>query len=204
MHIASDSDDVIVDFIGGVCGAVSRDFGVPVTSEDITSWDMGAVLDPILGEPWWEWMRRHAWLWGEKFTPVPGALGALEQLRRDGHWVEVITNKPDWAEAEVWKWYGRYKPPVQQVTVIPYTQDGVARPKHDVTDAVLLIDDRPEACADWVASRADRTAFLFSQPHNYSAPTSAAQRHLTGRVVRAADWHDVLRLVSVLEEEGAT
>ena len=185
MHIALDSDDVVLDFIGGVCEAVSRDYGVHITPTDITGWEFSDVLDPVLGEPWWEWMRRHAWLWGEKFKPVHGAIGGIEILRRAGHWLEVVTNKPAWAEAEVWKWYGRYKPPVNQVTVVPL--DG-RRPKHEVTEAVLLIDDKPETCADWVASRPNRMAFLFDHPHNQAA------KPVPG-VMRVKDWQHIVSLI---------
>jgi len=186
MHIALDSDDVVVAFLAGVCESINRDYDAHITPEDFTSWAMAPVVEPILGEPWWGWMRRHAWLWGEKFKPVPGAIGGIESLRRNGHWLEIVTNKPEWAESEVWKWYGRYKPPVNQVTIVPL-EGPERRAKHDVTSAVLLVDDKPEACEEWAASRNDRFAFLFDQPHNRSAAVRPG-------VTRVRDWNHIVQL----------
>ena len=158
-HIAIDMDDVLLDFVDGVCVSISRDYGVKVTSADITDWDMSKVLNPLVGEDWWDWMRRHVWLWGEKFKPTLGALGGVERLRAAGHYLEVVASKPDWAEAQVWVWLGRYRPPVNRVTVI-----GMGEKKVDRTEADILIDDKPENCFQFVED--GRQAILFDRPHN--------------------------------------
>lgn len=161
MHIAVDFDDVVLDFVAGVCDTVSRDFGVKVCPNDITSWQFGQFLDKYIGQDWWSWLEEHAWLWGEKFKPVPGALGGLEKLRRDGHRVELLTSKPAWAEDQVWVWLARYKPKLTQVTIVPLDAY-----KPDYTEAQLLIDDRDKNITEWVDSSPSRLAVLYTRPHN--------------------------------------
>lgn len=219
LHIAVDMDDVVVAFVDGVLEAVNRDFDVRprLTAEDVTGWNWGPdLLDPIIGRSWWDWLQDHSHLWGEKFKPVPGALGGLEALRRAGHRVELLTAKPEWAEDQVFVWLGRYKPKVTTVTLVPVNAD-----KTKFTDAEYLVDDRDKNVAEWVLSsymprdkRAgrggwmDRTALLFDMPHNrafnpyeeiHSYPPDAPN-HAADRIIRVDNWRDVL---AVIEREAA-
>ena len=187
LHIAVDMDDVVVAFVDGVLEAVNRDFDVKpaLTREDVTGWNWGPeLLDPIIGVSWWEWLREHAHLWGEKFKPVPGALGGLEHLRRAGHRVELLTAKPEWAEDQVFVWLGRYKPKVTTVTLVPVNAD-----KTEWTDAQYLVDDRDKNVAEWVNSDKDRHALLFAMPHNRRYDVGVS------RILRVDDWRDVLATI---------
>jgi 5'(3')-deoxyribonucleotidase len=195
--VAFDADDVVIDFVGGICETLSRDYGVDVNPESITSWNFGQFIDHIIGEDWWTWMEKHAWLWHEKFKPIPGAIGSLETLRREGWRLELITAKPAWAEVAVWAWLGRYArvPTFQTVTIVPQP-NVTGQKKHDVSSATILVDDRPENCHEWQESREDRLAILFDRPHN----------HHDHELVRAKDWRHVVELLrheAALRQEGS-
>lgn len=177
MHIAVDMDDVILDFTGGVIDAVNLEYAPspPLTVDDVKDWHIGEVLNPIIGYSWWRWMRKRSWLWSN-FPAVPGAIGYLERLRSDGHYLEVVTSKPEWAEANVWQWLGKWKPPVQRVTIV---NDSVE--KVEATTAEVLVDDKFEnvkAFAD-----AARHAVLFTRSHNRHAPRYPG-------VARTSGWED--------------
>lgn len=184
MRIAVDMDDVVVDFIGGLLAAVKVEYDVEIPVSSITEWDLKPVLDPIIGRSWWAWLRDREWLWAN-FDAVDGAIGSIDRLRRDGHWVEMVTSKPDWAEHNVFKWLGKWRPAFQRVTLCK-----VEDKKTDFTDADVLIDDKPSHCADFVAS--GRKAILFTAAHNRASKTPKG-------VVRAGSWLTVLDIIKEME-----
>ncbi len=163
--------------------------------EHITAWDLGPVLNPIVGHDWWEWWAERDWLWAQA-PAVPGAIGGIRTLRRAGHYLEIITSKPEWAEPQTWRWLGKWRPPVHRVTIVPFSKERPIR-KCDVTNAVLLVDDKPETCVEWVESRLDRTAFLYNRPHNRAGFTSRSER-----IVRVNNWVQVLKEVDRIERKG--
>jgi 5'(3')-deoxyribonucleotidase len=180
VHIAIDHDDVLADFTGGLRRAVQTEYGVVVP--EFVEWDISVVLDPILGEPWWGWLQRRDWLWAN-FPAVEGAIGTLELLRKDGHYLEIVTHKPRWAEASVFKWLGLWRPPVHRVTIVDPSES-----KLWATNADLLVDDKVENCQEfWDAGR---HAILFDRPHNRKAKVLATSQH------RAASWSEVRRLLT--------
>jgi 5'(3')-deoxyribonucleotidase len=181
LHIALDLDDVVLDFVAGILETVNRDFDANVQPSDITDWNFGQFIDDIIGQPWFEWLEEHAWLWGQKFKPVQGALGGIEKLRRAGHYIEIVTAKPPWAEDATWAWMARYKPRVHRLTIVPV--DHISK-KYEITDADVLVDDKWENCSEWAAD--GRPAILYNRPHNfhYGAPPEG--------VLRADDWNDIL------------
>jgi len=84
---------------------------------------------------------------------------------------------------------GRWRPAFQSVTIVD-----LEHPKHEVSQADIIIDDKPETVANWVASADDRFGILFRQPWNDDAVLPEE------RAVRAADWHQVLHVVDIFEE----
>jgi len=127
LHIALDLDDVVLDFVAGILDTVNRDYDANVQPSEITDWNFGQFIDEIIGKPWFEWLEEHAWLWGEKFKPVPGAIGGIEKLRRAGHYIEIVTAKPEWAEDATWLWLAKYKPRVHRLTIVPIDQETILR-----------------------------------------------------------------------------
>lgn len=184
-HIAVDMDDVLVDFVGGLVTAIATEYEVQITREQLEEcgWDLHPLLDPIVGRSWWSWLRDREWLWAG-FPAVPGAIGGIDTLRRQGHYLELVTSKPEWAEHNVWKWLGKWRPPFNQVTVVSPKQNKV-----DHTPADILIDDKPDNCASFLAE--NRGAILFSAPHNKHYKPAAPI------LKRAADWSEVLNLLGV-------
>ena len=186
LHIALDLDDVVLDFVAGICDTVNRDFGSNIQPSDVNDWNFGQFIDKYIGRDWFEWLEDHAWLWGEKFKPVPGAIGGIEKLRRAGHYIEIVTAKPTWAEDALWTWLARYKPRVHRLTIVPLIEDGGAIPKSQATDADLLIDDRWENCLEWIAD--DRPALLYTRPHNGSRVPPQG-------IVRVHSWNHILSVI---------
>jgi 5'(3')-deoxyribonucleotidase len=186
-HIAVDLDDVVLDFMGGIKRAVQTEYGVEIP--DFDRWDLGEQLDHILGKSWWKWMRERDWLW-PNFPAMPGAIGSLAQLRDAGHYVEIVTAKPEWAEFSVWKWMGKWRPPVQAVTIVNSDDPDIR--KVDNTDADIIIDDKASNVAEFVEE--GRVGILFGRPHNHAEV-------LTPGMFRAEDWRHALELVT-LEANG--
>lgn len=179
-HYAVDMDDVVVDFVGGLIAAVKTEHGVTITTEELekTGWDLHPLLDPIIGYSWWTWLKRREWLWAG-FPAVEGAIGSIERLRQQGHYLELVTSKPAWAEHNVWKWLGKWRPAFQRVTIVDADTC-----KADATSADLLIDDKPDNCQPFLDQ--GRRAILFARPHNHSVRDDFLTAH---------SWADVLFLL---------
>jgi len=180
LHIAVDLDDVTVDFIGGLVKSVNTEYGTNLSVDDITQWDLHPLLDPIIGRSFWGWLRDREWLWAQ-FDAVPGAIGAIDKLRREGHYLEAVTSKPAWAEHNVWKWIGLWRPAFQRVTIVTLEDC-----KADFTVADVLIDDKPQNCLEF--AREGREAIMLTRPHNREATTPQ-------RVFRADGWPEVLGII---------
>lgn len=189
MKIAVDLDDVVLDFMTGVRRAVETEYGV--TIPEYEHWDMSERLDPIIGFSWWKWLRRRDWLW-PNFPAIPGAIGGIDRLRQQGHYVECVTSKPDWAEFATWKWLGKWRPAFQRVTIVRSSDK-----KSAFTDAELLIDDKMSNCEDF--AREHRTAYLFERPHNRSASIAGWAGE---RISRAHNWEDVLFMVEMEDADA--
>ena len=177
-HLAVDLDDTVLDFTGGLRSVIQKEYGVALP--EFEEWDLHHVLDPIVGGSWWKWMRRREWLWAT-FPAIDGAIGALDLLRAKGHYLELITSKPEWGEASVWKWLGLWRPPFNRVTIV-----GQHDEKAKMTTANLLIDDKIDNLLGFVETH--RPAILFERPHNRSLlPYNG--------IVRAENWQAVLEMV---------
>lgn len=172
LHIAVDLDDVVLDFMGGLQEAIKTEYGISVPN--FTKWEIADVLDPILGKRWWDWMRERDWLWSQ-FPALEGSIGGLVLLRGRGHYLEIVTSKPEWAEYAVWKWLGKWRPPVHRVTIVD-----LETPKIDVTDADVLIDDKVENVNQF--DKDGRLGILFSRTHNRT------RDDVGDSVVRAEGW----------------
>lgn len=194
MRLAIDMDDVMCGFVEGVCDTVSREFDTLVDPASVISWEFSKFLDNVIGYSWWEWLEQHAWLWGEKFKPVPGAIGGVDTLRRAGHTLELLTSKPDWAEDQVFVWLARYKPRFHKVTIVPVEGLGKGRSKVHYTDAELLVDDKTENCLEFV--QAGRDALLFAMPHNATAQMPGGPGVFLTRV---NGWHEVVEEIAKRE-----
>ncbi len=188
LHIAVDLDDVVLAFGDGVREAVAKEYGVQVP--EFRGWNgIGESIDPIIGRSWWEWMEERDWLWAH-FDVMPGAIGGLSMLRERGHYVEILTTKPLWAEYAVWKWLGKWRPPVQRVTIVGLENSDV---KAELTEADVIVDDNADNIYPFIED--GRMGILYDRPHNQEAQL------LDHAMYRAMDWRQVVALVD-LESEG--
>lgn len=182
MHVAVDCDDVMLAFFENVLNCFYREYGIEVPW-DGAPWGADAVAftkHPAFiasgYKDWWGWLRDRDWLWG--IAPaIHGSIGGVKQLRAAGHYMEMVTSKPDWAEPQVWRWLGKWRPPFERVTI---TKPGVR--KVDATDADLIIDDKRSTCEEFID--AGRAAILFDQSGTAVGP-------FRGLLV-AHDWREVV------------
>lgn len=188
LHVAVDLDDVVLDFMAGVFSAFEREYGVR-PEYDQQPWGSAAVeftRHPMFLESgyqnWWGWLRDREWLWAT-FGTVPGAIGGIKRLRAAGHYVECVTSKPEWAEHNVWKWLGRWRPAFHAVTIVT-----AGDRKVDFTDADVLVDDKPQNCVEFM--EVGRHAVLFDR----------SQRAEHCGAYTARDWESVVKVVGFLAE----
>jgi len=185
---------VTLDFFQGNIDSMYREFGILLLKEDVKTWDNNPVKMFPWKEwgykSWWNWLEQRDWLWAT-FNAISGAIGGIHALRAHGHYVECVTSKPKWAEPQVQRWIGKWRPDFQRVTIVD-----LDHPKHEATDADILVDDRPSTIESWVASAPDRLGILYRQPWNDSM-------ELGERMVRVHDWHGVLETVALMEREEA-
>ena len=170
--------------------AVIKEYGIDVGA--FPDWNMRTQLDPVLGRSWWAWLRERDWLWSH-FDAVDGAIGWIDRLSREGYWIEIVTSKPDWAIHQVYRWLGKWRPRVNQVTVV-----GAHDKKVDFTNAAILVDDKLENLLEFVD--AGRRGIMFSRPHNITGPA------LPKGIVRANSWqevHDLIRITIPTPKENA-
>lgn len=195
LHIAIDLDDVVLDFMPSVMASFAREYGEqPVY--DGCPWGQQAVefgKHPLFlasgYKSWWDWLRDREWLWAN-FPVINGAIGGIKRLRHAGHYVECVTAKPTWAEHNVWKWLGKWRPAFNRVTVVTNGQKKV-----DFTNAYVMVDDKLETCVDFV--RSGRVAVWFNRAN---APSQA----YNDSIKIARNWEEVLKAIEEFSyERGA-
>lgn len=188
MHIAVDCDDVMLDFMGSVMRSFELEFGITPDwdggpwSEDAVKFTTHPAFAAAGYEDWWAWLTHRDWLWA-LFPAIPGAIGGVKRLRHDGHYLEMVTSKPEWAEPQVWRWLGKWRPAFNAVTIVANGQS-----KLDYTEAELIIDDRHKTCREFVA--AGRRAVNFDRSSSPAEPSFG--------LWVAHDWTEVLDIVGSL------
>lgn len=175
-HLAIDLDDVVLDFTGGLRESVLKEYDVMLPPEAFDKWEIGEILNPIIGINWWKWLREREWLWAQ-FPAVNGAVGGLNALRRAGFYLECVTSKPEWAEHNTWKWLGKWRPPFNRVTIV-----GPMDRKVEFTDAYLLVDDKVENIEQFLHD--GRKGILFDRHYNRESSLE-----------RALHWREVVERI---------
>lgn len=177
----------MIDFVPHLARCVRTEFGVEM---DDTKWESieTAVDWRAYGyKSWWSWLKQRDWLWA--LAPaIPGSIGGVQWLRANGHRPELLTAKPDWAEPQVHRWLGRWRPSFERTNIV-----GVKANKPSCSDADVLIDDRVQNVEQWVKSDDSRTAILFGQPWNQDWDPQP-------RIIRASGWQATLEAVRLLED----
>lgn len=189
MHVAIDLDDVTVDFVPGMLASYEREFGERIDIDSGGTWGPTMVqffqgTDRLLAAGYrsaWDWLKEREWLWAQ-FPAVPGAIGGITALRAQGHYVEAVTSKPKWAEHNVWKWLGKWRPPFNQVTIV-----STGDKKVNFTDADIIVDDKLETCKQF--------------PHAVWFDRFGSQESSDPRIYRVQTWEEVVVAVNEIEEK---
>lgn len=176
VKIAVDLDDVTFEFTQCVLKAWNRDQSMwgaaGIEYDSLTSWGRLFELVPL------SWLRRNVHIWS-RCKPVIGASRVIRELRQQGHFLEAVTEKPDWAITTVAQLLRNF-PGIafDKVTIV-----GPGQSKADASDALLLIDDGPDNIRDWAAD--GRLTLVYDRPWN---------RDLSG-YRRVKSWDDILAYV---------
>ena len=194
MHVAVDLDDVCMEFFSSVCKEVAIAFPAENLDpermyQDTTDWHKNPVKDLTCfgkGRTWWDWLKDNKFLWAT-FLPVPGALAGVEQLRKQGHWVEALTSKPAWAEFVVWRWQNIWQFPFNTVTIVP-----TGTSKLEMSYADVLVDDRLSTCLEWQEARGPDSAILYKRPWNMQTEDVTLRK--------ASSWEYVLDQVKRIDQ----
>lgn len=194
-----------MDFWSRVIECYNTEFGEDLEHEVQNDWGDNPIkqsdhFGPDQAyEDWWAWWRDRHWLWAT-CDAIPGAIGGLSKLRADGHYVEIVTHKPEWARREMTSWLSKWHPQFDRLTLVPNQQS-----KAGVTRARVLVDDKPQNVQEWNVSQ--RPAVLFTRPWNedvYTSPPRMADTYGgRGLTFRADDWTDVLDLIARLDDDAA-
>lgn len=191
LHIAVDHDDVMLQLCAGLSKSINLERGLDTKPEDFANNQHGRAFVKELGLGKYDdldsWFAKHAWVWAT-YDAVVGAIGGVEQLRADGHMVELITKKPEWGEWVVWKWLSLWRPPFHKVTITPLHAN-----KAHWTDADILIDDSDTQVKEW--HDAGRAAIIFDQPWNTHLQTAPL-----GGLFRAKGWKDIPKCIEMLDQ----
>lgn len=185
-HFASDVDDVIADFMGGMKRSFELEFGVHVDlghswGDDAVKFSQHPLFREAGYEDWWGWLRDRDWIWGGVIPAIPGAIGGLKILHERGHYIELVTSKPDWARPQLNRWLGKWRPYYDHITVVRPGQRKV-----DYTSADIIVDDKPETCNEFV--EAGRQAIFFT-------PSGEMTDSVKPDVLVARSWPQVLDLM---------
>ena len=152
---------MLIDFVGAWIHSVNMELGGDWKREDLRleGWDMAAHASEIVGCHWLnDWFRQHIGYWMDADT-TKGAVKCINRLSENFD-IEIVTNKPDWARVVVWDWLHWHNPNVFRVTVTDHFA------KHEVSNADILIDDRPDTVRRWIDSRPGRYGILFDRSQN--------------------------------------
>lgn len=198
MKIVVDMDDTLFDYWAGVVTKkVSFEYGIDLTPRlgSEFTWDNNPVKNffEARGETWWDWMRNRDWLW-TLCKPFPGSIGTINDWRKQGHFVEVLTKKPEWAQWTVPALLAKWRIAVDRVTMQIITEDPRTydqAKKHEVSDGLLLIDDNQANLTGWLD--AGRPAICFTQPWNTDFTYPGCSR--------ADDWTQLRHIVEAITRQ---
>lgn len=195
LHLAVDCDDVLVDFWPRVLRCFNKEFGESLEMDAQNDWGDNPIKKSEHFGPgkayasWWEWWRDRHWLWAT-CDAIPGAIGGLKALAERGHYVELLTHKPDWARREMTAWLAKWHPRFDRLTLVALEES-----KSTATDAKILIDDKPKNVREWIESDKKRHAILFTRPWNVQWDWGVDNARLT----RAETWADILTALDFLK-----
>jgi hypothetical protein len=159
MHVLFDCDGVLSDTVGTLFRLLETDH----TTDEICHWNFLELLE--------EWHGRYARIMAERtfddpafwahLGELPGALEAVQAVRRAGAEVRVVTTP--WPTCREWD-YARREWLKRNFDIMPH-EVWVGYAKEDL-DGDILVEDKGATVLSWAAAHPGSVAFLYDQPWN--------------------------------------
>ena len=183
MKILVDMDDVLEPLAEHLCAELNARHGTAVQRDDLTSWDIEQFFPSLTIEQIFAPLHEPSfWM---AMEPKKGAARALKTLVEYGHTVRVVTaSHPGTVKAKM-DWLLNAYPCLKWEDVIIATDKSLILGDVIIDDGVHNLES--SKCP---------IKILFDAPHNRNYDARA------NRMVRAANWADVMFYLSVLEEYG--
>lgn len=107
MRIAVDIDGVLRDFVGQVNKVYEEDFPGDTTPLPVTAWDMHQFYPLGQRDPkaFWNWVfKRRGFSIFKYASPYTGSREMLDELRKQGHHICLLTTQPPGNESLTCDW----------------------------------------------------------------------------------------------------
>jgi uncharacterized HAD superfamily protein len=183
--IGVDMDGVLCDTMAQLCILAQQQFGVSMTKDMITEWDIWNTT-PITKEQCLQLFDE-----GNVFAeaePLLYAKQALEYFNHDdishrGWWIEVVTDRPGKHIALTSKWLFDNKMP-WHVLILKSARE---KPIYAVSQKIdIFVEDRLSTAI--ALSKVVDTVFLLDSPWNKSV-------QLTNNVIRVKSWQQIQQMM---------
>jgi 5'(3')-deoxyribonucleotidase len=178
LRLGIDLDGVVADFNAGWVSRYNKDFSAELSQEAVQIWDGLHRLTHFQHmKDFWAWARGKD---GESIfrnlEPYEGALEALGRLHMAGHYVVIITSKPDWAIHDTLAWLADRRVLTREVHL---TDEKWAVP------CDVYLDDAPHQLVRIHQVRPEALTCRFVRPWNRPVPG----------VKDVANWDEFVRIV---------
>ncbi|HSM43381.1 MAG TPA: hypothetical protein VK969_00030 [Acidimicrobiia bacterium] len=187
MRLGIDLDGVVANFTKGWMYFYNREFGTELVVEDSRNW--GDLVDLThFGDidEFWNWssdLDGRSVFW--HLEPFPGAVEALHELHRAGHYIVVVTTKPAFAVSDTNEWISTHDLPAEEIHIL---EDKWLVP------CDVYLDDGPHVLPGLVENRPEATVCRYVRPWNRPVPGA----------VDVEDFDEFREVVGRLAVEGKT
>lgn len=191
MYIGIDLDEVLADFMSALIDFHNCTYGTSFTKNDFHSCEFHEVWGGTQEEAIQKVYDFHKTAYSENMQPVAGSVEGVENLKRDGHTLSVITSRQyDFVDLTK-NWLQKYFP--DKFSNIHFTnshsQNGVAIKKSEICSRLnvgILIDDRADNANECAMS--GTKVFLLDYPWNRNA-------NLLPTVTRVKSWQEIIKSI---------
>ncbi len=168
LRLGIDLDGVVADFNHGWTWRYNRDFPDRIDRElgvdDVVEWDAPTLLSHFgTMSEFWRWAETCAE--GRSIfhglDPYPGAIEALDALRRDGHHIVILTTKPHFSIHDTYDWLARHRVPSTEIHIL----DDKTR-----VDCDVYLDDADHNLEALVAAHPGSSVCRYVRPWNRPVP----------------------------------
>ncbi|MGD9182201.1 MAG: bifunctional metallophosphatase/5'-nucleotidase [Desulfobacterales bacterium] len=185
-----DFDDVLSDTTSAFLKILKLEFGKRVNFEDIFSFDLKASFNLTDSEYEHFFHRVHQADVIMSFSPMEGAIGALEHWARLGYQISIVTGRLTSAYEASLDWLAKHKVPYHSFTMV----DKYSRENIDTKTAVS-IEEFSEMKFSLAVEDSAKMALHLSQ--NMGIPVALIDRpwnrraDLNHKVSRYTSWYDI-------------